>query len=78
MMSGLVSFVIVIGLLAYLTYYFVKNKFYPLLIALFLVFLSSFIDQHLLEISYNILLLSLFANCSYFFDNIVPFNKSTE
>lgn len=78
MMSGLVSFVIVIGLLAYLTYYFVKNKFYPLLIALFLVFLSSFIDQHLLEISYNILLLSLFANCSYFFDNIVPFNKSAE
>ena len=42
------------------------NKKYGLLIALLFVVISSAIDQHLLELSYNFIFLATFANSDYF------------
>lgn len=66
MMNGLFSFLILVAFLVILSNKFLNEKAYSLEIALLFVALSSIIDQHLLEISYNCLLLAMFADISYF------------
>lgn len=66
MMNGLFSFLILVAFLVILSNKFLNKKAYSLEIALLFVALSSIIDQHLLEISYNCLLLAMFADISYF------------
>ena len=66
MMNGLFSFLILVAFLVILSNKFLNEKPYSLEIALLFVALSSIIDQHLLEISYNCLLLAMFADISYF------------
>lgn len=69
MMHGFVAFVCVISLLLFLSHRFLSKKAYALEIALFFVVLSSAIDQHMLEISYNILFVAALADISYWVED---------
>ncbi|GET16450.1 hypothetical protein [Ligilactobacillus agilis] len=66
MMNGLVSFILLMILILGLIRYFLSVKSYTLVLALLFVILSSVIDQHLLEISFNCLFLAVFADITYF------------
>lgn len=66
MMNGLISFTLILIAIVYLTKRYFTQKTLVLEIGLLLVILSSLIDHHLLEISYNILFLSIFANLDHF------------
>jgi hypothetical protein len=66
MMNGFIAFVLILVALYYLSRKFMQGKCYSLEIALLLIVASSLIDQHLIEISFNILFVALFANLSYF------------
>ncbi len=66
MMNGLFSFLILMIVLFWMIHYFLDAKAYTLLLALLFVLLSSVIDQHLLEISFDCILLTLFSNITYF------------
>lgn len=66
MMLGLVMFIIMLGAILYLSKKFLENKQYSLLIMLGLVLLSSAIDQHFIELTFNTILLTLTANTDYF------------
>lgn len=68
MMFGLVTFLIIIGLIIYLIRDFIINKKFSLLLALLLVLLSSAIDQHIVEMSYNIIFITLTANTNFFIE----------
>ena len=65
-MNGLVSFILLMILILGLIRYFLSVKSYTLVLALLFVILSSVIDQHLLEISFNCLFLAVFADITYF------------
>lgn len=62
--SGLITTIIACSVIFYLIYLFVKKQTFSLLIALLLVIISSAIDQHLLQLSYNFILLAIFADLS--------------
>ncbi|WP_281164573.1 hypothetical protein [Liquorilactobacillus sicerae] len=62
--SGLITTMIVCSAIFYLIYLFSKKQTFSLLIALLLVIISSAIDQHLLQLSYNFILLAVFADLS--------------
>lgn len=66
MMNGMISFFILLFGIYYLTRRFMMQQTYVLEIALLLVILSSLLDHHLLEVSYNMLFLAFFANIDYF------------
>ena len=66
MMNGIVSFVIVVWAMCFLSKKFMSNRFYGLEIALLLIVLSSFIDHHMVELSFNIIFMTLFADLSWF------------
>ena len=65
MMNGLVVFLILMLALFWMIRYFWNVKAYTLLLALLFVLVSSVIDQHLLEISYDCIFLTLFSNITY-------------
>jgi hypothetical protein len=66
MMNGFVTFIIIMIALIYLSKKFMDTKYYSLELALILIVASSLIDQHLIEISFNILFLATFTNLEYF------------
>lgn len=59
--SGVIITIIVLTIIFYLLWKFCQTKSYGLLAFLLLTLLSSAIDQHLVEVSYNIVLLAAFA-----------------
>lgn len=65
--NGIVNFIIVIVITCVCTYNFYKNKKYILILPIILIYISSMIDDLLLNVSYNIFLLSLIANTDTFF-----------
>lgn len=69
MMNGLIVFVAVLVLLCYLIRKSINNKAYGLVIALILVVVSSLIDHHMPDLSFNIIFLACFANIQYFSDD---------
>lgn len=66
MMLGAFVFLLVVGYLLYLSHMFISKKYYSLEITLILIAISSLIDQHMWEISYNIIFLATFANLNSF------------
>ena len=66
MMNGIVSFFILLGGIYYLLKRALKNQAYSLAMAVLLVILSSLIDHHMLEISYNIIFMALLADITSF------------
>ncbi|MFT9344309.1 MAG: hypothetical protein ABF526_12015 [Liquorilactobacillus nagelii] len=64
MMLGFFCFVVLLYFMWYLFKRYEQLQLYSFTIALLLVILSSVIDQHLLELSFNILFLSAFADLS--------------
>lgn len=72
MMNGFVTFIIIMIALLYLSKKFMDAKYYSLELALILVVASSLIDQHLIEISFNILFVAMFTNLKFFKEEITP------
>lgn len=68
MMNGAVAFVIVVWTICFLSKKFMDKRFWGLEIALVLIVLSSFIDHHMDELSFNIIFMTLFANLNWFRD----------
>lgn len=66
MMNGAVCFILTLIVILYLSQKFMEQKMYVLEIALIFALLSSIIDQHLLELSFNCMPLALLANTNYF------------
>ena len=66
LMQGAIVYLFILWLIVRNTNNFLLNKKYGLLIALLFVVISSAIDQHLLELSYNFIFLATFANSDYF------------
>lgn len=66
LMQGAIVYLFILWLVVRNTNNFLLNKKYGLLIALLFVVISSAIDQHLLELSYNFMFLATFANSDYF------------
>lgn len=66
MMFGAFVFLLLVAYLLYLSHRFMTSEMYALEITLILVALSSLIDQHMWEISYNILFLATFADLKGF------------
>ena len=66
MMLGAFVFLLVVGYLLYLSHMFISKKYYSLEITLILIAISSLIDQHMWEISYNIIFLATFATLNSF------------
>lgn len=64
MMLGFFCFVVLLYFIWYLFKRYEQLQLHSFTIALLLVILSSVIDQHLLELSFNILFLSAFADLS--------------
>lgn len=64
--NGGVAFILLMILIAYATIRFNNQHAYPLVIAVLLVVLSSIIDQHLSELSFDVIFLATLANISFF------------
>lgn len=65
MMEGILAFFVLLAVI-YLSYRkFYNEKSFVLIVWLLLAILSSLIDQHLYELSFNIIFLGLFADLSY-------------
>lgn len=66
MMFGAIVFVILVAYLLYLSYTFMNTRNYTLEIALIFIALSALIDQHMWELSFNIVFLATFADLGNF------------
>lgn len=66
MMFGVITFLLVMMLLIKMIDKFIKYQAYTLILGLIFVVISSSIDQHLVELSYNVIFLTMFSNISYF------------
>ena len=71
MFGGIVAFVALVIMLIYLVNKFIHDKTICLLLALLFAALSSLIDQHLMELSYNIIFIAMLTNNDYFKDKLV-------
>lgn len=65
MMQGLICFILIILTIGYLSNYYMSKRLFPLEIALIFMVLSSIIDQHLMEVTFNCLFLTLLADKSF-------------
>ncbi|KRL98486.1 hypothetical protein [Liquorilactobacillus satsumensis] len=65
MMEGLLTFLALVGLLLLINHRFFKAHAYSLVIGMTLMILSSVIDQHLLELAFNVVFLGALADLSY-------------
>lgn len=68
MMNGMAAFMVIMIVVCVMIAIFVKTKSYSLLIYLMFVILSSIIDQHMLEISFNFAFVALLSNTTSFED----------
>lgn len=75
LIEGLVFFIMVLILLGWNTWKFVKGKAYALSVSLLLVTISSLIDENLIFVTYNFMLLATFANIDEFKLNNYENNK---
>lgn len=66
MMNGLVCFILVVIAIWFMSKRFIQENAISLEICLLLVIISSIIDQHMIEISFNVLFLAFFANNAFF------------
>lgn len=64
--NGAVTFMLLLILIAFVTKRLVKARAYPLVIVMFLTVISSIIDQHLPELSFDFIFLVTMANITYF------------
>ena len=64
--NGAVTFMLLLILIAFVTKRLVKARAYPLVIVMFLTVISSIIDQHLPELSFDFIFLVTVANITYF------------
>ena len=71
MFGGVVAFVFLVIMLIYSVNKFMNDKTICLLVALLFAALSSLIDQHLMELSYNIIFIAMLTNNDYFKDKLV-------
>lgn len=71
MFGGVVAFVALVIMLIYLANKFMNDKTICLLVTLLFAALSSLIDQHLMELSYNIIFIAMLTNNDYFKDKLV-------
>lgn len=69
MMFGFVTFVLFMASICYMLKRFMDSRAYSLVLALILIVISSLIDHHMIELSFNIIFLAMFANIDYFKDN---------
>lgn len=65
MMEGLLAFLALIVFMYFLNRRYSRAYANPLILAMLMVIISSAVDQHLFELSFNIVFLGLFANISY-------------
>lgn len=68
MMNGLVVFMLFMWGLCYMLKRFMNNRAYSLVWALILIVISSLIDHHMTELSFDIIFLAMFSNISYFIE----------
>ncbi|KLA45139.1 brp Blh family beta-carotene 15,15'-monooxygenase [Ligilactobacillus ruminis] len=66
MMFGAIVFITMVLFLLYLSYSFMNSQAYSLEIVLIFVALSALVDQHMWELSFNIIFLATFANLQTF------------
>lgn len=66
MMMGIVVFVIFMVSICYMLKRFMDKQAYVLVIALILIVVSSLIDHHMTELSFDIIFLAMFSNIEYF------------
>lgn len=66
MMNGVLSFVLLMILLMIVFHKFMRQRSYSLVMFVLFVIMSSLIDQHLFEISYNVAFLLLLSDNTYF------------
>lgn len=66
MMFGFVTFVLFMASICYMLKRFMDKQAYALVIALILIVVSSLIDHHMTELSFNIIFLAMFSNIEYF------------
>ena len=71
MFGGVVAFVFLVIMLIYSVNKFMNDKTICLLVALLFAAFSSLIDQHLMELSYNIIFIAMLTNNDYFKDKLV-------
>ena len=71
MFGGIVAFVFLVIMLIYSVNKFMNDKTICLLVALLFAALSSLIDQHLMELSYNIIFIAMLTNNDYFKDKLI-------
>lgn len=71
MFGGIVAFVLLVIMLVYSVNKFMNDKTICLLVALLFAALSSLIDQHLMELSYNIIFIAMLTNNDYFKDKLI-------
>ena len=69
MMFGCITFIIMVIFLLYLSYNFMNKQVYALEVALIFIALSALIDQHMWELSFNIIFLATFADLDNFRNN---------
>lgn len=66
MMNGLIAFTVVMVILCIMLTKFTKRRAYSLVVYLLFVVVSSIIDQHMLEISFNFVFIAFLADIRYF------------
>lgn len=66
MMNGVITFALFVWALCYMLKRFMDKSAYALVIALVLIVISSLIDHHMTELSFDIIFLAMFSNIDYF------------
>ena len=67
-MHGIIAYIFILWLIQRNVRKFSTNRQYSLLLALLFIVLSSAIDQHLIELSFNFIFLASFTNNNYFIE----------
>ncbi|MDV7757660.1 hypothetical protein [Liquorilactobacillus mali] len=71
MMEGILAFFVLLFVIYFLYRKFYNGKSFVLIVWLLFAIISSLIDQHLFELSFNVIFLGLFANIDYWRNEIV-------
>lgn len=70
MMNGLIAFTVIMVIICVLILRNMQVKAYSLVLYTLFMVISSIIDQHMLEISFNFIFIALLADTSYFVNNL--------
>src|SRR5699024_2009460 len=69
LLHGIIAYIFILLLILRNARKFSTNRQYSLLLALLFIVLSSAIDQHLIELSFNFIFLASFTNNNYFIEH---------